>query len=110
MKRFLFIIALLPVLTTTAQIEDYTLPDGKVVKIDRSVFPNLKYESTPKAQPADYVARRKARRAAPQLPLYVYNGQDKYFPAHLQSGWRFLWLSSSYRLSVYARDEQLSRC
>ena len=80
MKRFLFIIALLPVLTTTAQIEDYTLPDGKVVKIDRSVFPNLKYESTPKPQPADYVTRRKARRAAVQLPAFVYNGQDKYFP------------------------------
>ena len=63
-----------------AQIEDYTLPDGKVVKIDRSVFPNLKYDITPKAQPADYVARRKARRAKPQLPPYVYNGQDKYFP------------------------------
>ncbi len=63
-----------------AQIEDYTLPDGKVVKIDRSVFPNLKYDITPKAQPADYVARRKARRVKPQLPPYVYNGQDKYFP------------------------------
>ncbi|MBO4840503.1 MAG: PKD domain-containing protein [Bacteroidaceae bacterium] len=63
-----------------AQIEDYTLPDGKVVKIDRSVFPNLKYEVTPKAQPADYVARRKARKAKPQLPPYIYNGQDKYFP------------------------------
>ena len=26
------------------------------------------------------MARRKARKAAPQLPPYVYNGQDKYFP------------------------------
>ncbi len=78
--RFLFIIALLPALSGMAQIEDYTLPDGKVVKIDRSVFPNLKYDVTPKPQPADYVARRKARRAKVQLPPFVYNGQDKYFP------------------------------
>ena len=73
-------ICLLPYLGSMAQIEDYTLPDGKVVKIDRSVFPDLKYEVTPKAQPAEYVARRKARRAQVQLPPYVYNGQDKYFP------------------------------
>ncbi|MBO4549645.1 MAG: PKD domain-containing protein, partial [Bacteroidaceae bacterium] len=50
------------------------------MKIDRSVFPNLEYNVTPKAKPADYVARRKARKAKPQLPPYVYNGQDKYFP------------------------------
>ena len=78
--KSLLLIAGMCSISAVAQIEDYTLPDGKVVKIDRSVFPNLKYESTPKAQPADYVARRKARRAAPQLPPYVYNGQDKYFP------------------------------
>ncbi len=78
--KSLLLIAGMCSISAIAQIEDYTLPDGKVVKIDRSVFPNLKYESTPKAQPADYVARRKARRAAPQLPPYVYNGQDKYFP------------------------------
>ena len=73
---------LMPSLNSIAQIEDYTLPDGKVVKIDRSVFPDLKYDVTPKAQPADYVARRKARKAKTQeqLPPYVYNGQDKYFP------------------------------
>ena len=63
-----------------AQIEDYTLPDGKVVKIDRSVFPNLEYNDTPKEQPAEYVARRKARRGKSQLPPFVYNGLDKYFP------------------------------
>ena len=72
----------MPALNGWAQIEDYTMPDGKVVKIDRSVFPDLKYDVTPKAKPADYVARRKARKAngQTQLPPYVYNGQDKYFP------------------------------
>ena len=80
-KTGLFLIACVAyTMSSHAQIEDYTLPDGKVVKIDRSVFPNLKYDVTPKAQPADYVARRKARKAKPQLPPYVYNGQDKYFP------------------------------
>lgn len=79
-KSLLVIICLLSCLSSMAQIEDYTLPDGKVVKIDRSVFPDLKYDVTPKAQPADYVARRKARKAQVQLPPYVYNGQDKYFP------------------------------
>ena len=79
-KSLLLIVGLLPALSGMAQIEDYTLPDGKVVKIDRSVFPDLKYDVTPKAKPADYVARRKARKAPVQLPPYVYNGQDKYFP------------------------------
>ena len=37
--RFLFIITLLPALSGMAQIEDYTMPDGKVVKIDRSILP-----------------------------------------------------------------------
>ena len=80
--RFLLLACLVPGLHAVAQIVDYTLPDGKVVKIDRSVFPDLKYDVTPKAQPADYVARRKARKAKAQeqLPPYVYNGQDKYFP------------------------------
>ncbi|MBO7120021.1 MAG: PKD domain-containing protein [Bacteroidaceae bacterium] len=82
LKCLLLIASLVPSLGTMAQIEDYTMPDGKVVKIDRSVFPNLEYDVTPKAQPADYVARRKARKAKAQvqLPPYVYNGQDKYFP------------------------------
>ena len=79
-KSLLLILCVVPALKGVAQIEDYTLPDGKVVKIDRSVFPELKYDVTPKAQPADYVARRKARKAQAQLPPYVYNSQDKYFP------------------------------
>lgn len=81
-KSLLLIVSLVSALGTMAQIEEYTLPDGKVVKIDRSVFPDLKYDVTPKAKPADYVARRKARKAKAQtqLPPYVYNGQDKYFP------------------------------
>ena len=81
MKKGLLLIAcLVPAFGCMAQIEDYTLPDGKVVKIDRSVFPDLKYDTPPKAKPADYVARRKAHKAQVQLPPYVYNGQDKYFP------------------------------
>ena len=80
LKSLLLIASLVPALQSVAQIENYTLPDGKVVKIDRSVFPNLKYDVTPKAKPADYVARRKARKVKAQLPPFVYNGQDKYFP------------------------------
>ena len=80
LKSLLLIASLVPALQSVAQIENYTLPDGKVVKIDRSVFPDLKYDVTPKAKPADYVARRKARKVKAQLPPFVYNGQDKYFP------------------------------
>ena len=82
LKSLLLITCLVPSLSSMAQIEDYVLPDGKVVKIDRSVFPDLRYDVTPRPQPADYAARRKARRAKAQvqLPPYVYNGQDKYFP------------------------------
>ncbi len=82
LKSLLLIASIVPSLGTLAQIEEYKLPDGKVVKIDRSVFPDLRYDATPKAKPADYVARRKARRAMGRtaLPPYVYNGQDKYFP------------------------------
>ncbi len=89
-KSLFLIASLVPALHGLAQsplspsgresIEEITLPDGKVVKIDRSVFPDLKYDATPKAKPADYVARRKARRAKAQLPPFVYNGEDKYFP------------------------------
>ncbi|MBR4130140.1 MAG: DUF5013 domain-containing protein [Bacteroidaceae bacterium] len=81
LKSLLLIASLVPALNGWAQIEEYTLPDGKVVKIDRSVFPDLKYDVSPNL-PADYVARRKARKAKgqTQLPPYVYNGQDKYFP------------------------------
>lgn len=82
LKSLLLIASIVPSLGAMAQIEEYTLPDGKVVKIDRSVFPNLKYDVASKAKPADYVARRKARKAKgqSQLPPFVYNGQDKYFP------------------------------
>ena len=79
--KILFLIAcVVPALQSFAQIEDYTLPDGKVVKIDRSIFPDLKYDVTARPKPAEYMARRKARKANVQLPPYVYNGQDKYFP------------------------------
>ena len=81
LKSLLLIASLVPALQSVAQIEEYTMPDGKVVKIDRSVFPDLKYDVSPKAKPADYVARRRARRAKEtSLPPFVYNGQDKYFP------------------------------
>jgi PKD repeat protein len=80
MKKLFLIAFLLPALSGMAQIEEYTMPDGRVVKIDRSVFPNLKYDITPRPQPADYVTRRKARRGMSQLPPFVYNGLDKYFP------------------------------
>ena len=82
LKSLLLIASIVPSLGTLAQIEEYKMPDGKVVKIDRSVFPDLRYDATPKAKPADYVARRKARKAMGRtaMPPYVYNGQDKYFP------------------------------
>ena len=80
LKSLFLIACMAPALSSHAQIEDYTLPDGKVVKIDRSVFPYLEYNPIPKTQPADYVARRKARKGKTQLPPFVYNGQDKYFP------------------------------
>ena len=83
MKRILLLtMCIVSALYAAAQIEDYTLPDGKVVKIDRSVFPNLQYEVAGKPQPAEYVARRKARakQGKVQLPLHVHNGQSKYFP------------------------------
>ncbi|MBQ6085648.1 MAG: PKD domain-containing protein [Bacteroidaceae bacterium] len=81
-KKLLLIVFLVPSLHSMAQIEEYTMPDGKVVKIDRSVFPNLRYDVSSKSQPADYVARRKARakQGGVELPPFVNNGQDKYFP------------------------------
>ena len=83
MKKILLLaLCLVSALFATAQIEDYTLPDGKVIKVDRSVFPDFKYDETPKPQPAEYVARRKARakQGKIKLPPYVYNGESKYFP------------------------------
>ena len=81
-KKLLLSVCLLSALCAMAQIEDYTLPDGKVIKVDRSVFPNWKYENSGKSQPAEYVARRKARakQGKVKLPEYVYNGESKYFP------------------------------
>ena len=76
--RSLLLACLVPGLHAMAQIEDYTLPDGKVVKIDRSVFPDLKYDVSPAPhQTSPQGGRYKAQQV---LPPYVYNGQDKYFP------------------------------
>lgn len=83
MKRVLLLMAcIVSAFYATAQIEDYTLPNGKVIKIDRSVFPDWKYEAVSKPQPAEYTERRKARakQGKVQLPLYVNNGESKYFP------------------------------
>lgn len=83
MKKILILLAcLVSAFQAMAQIEDYTMPNGKVVKIDRSVFPDLKYEVASKPQPAAYVARRKAnaKQGKIELPPYVYNGESKYFP------------------------------
>ena len=81
LRSLLLLAGIVPALVSLAQIEEYTLPDGKVVKIDRSVFPNLKYDVSSKPLPDHIVARRKSRLKANRvLPPYVYNGQDKYFP------------------------------
>ena len=81
-KNLLLLACFVSAFQATAQIEDYTMPNGKVVKIDRSVFPNLKYEEPSKLQPAEYVARRKAnaKQGEVELPPFVYNGESKYFP------------------------------
>ena len=81
-KKLLLSVCLLSALCAMAQIENYTLPDGKVIKVDRSVFPDWKYEAAREPQPAEYTARRKARakQGRVKLPEYVYNGDSKYFP------------------------------
>ncbi len=81
-RRLLLALCLVSALFATAQIEDYTLPDGKVIKVDRSVFPDFQYNAVSKPQPAEYTARRKARakQGKVKLPAYVYNGESKYFP------------------------------
>ena len=81
-KVLLFTLCLVSALHATAQIEDYTLPDGKVIKIDRSVFPDFRPDAPGKPLPAELVARRKARamQGKTQLPPFVYNGESKYFP------------------------------
>ena len=82
-KKLLLLACLVPAIQAMSQIEDYTMPNGKVVKIDRSVFPDLKYEEVAsKPQPAEYAARRRAnaKQRKVELPAYVYNGESKYFP------------------------------
>lgn len=81
-RNLLLILGLVTAFHATAQIEDYTLPDGKVIKIDRSVFPDFRPDAPAKPQPEDYVKRRKARakQGKVQLPPFVYNGESKYFP------------------------------
>ena len=81
-RNLLLTLCLVTALSAVAQIEDYTLPDGKVIKVDRSVFPDFKVDNVVQPQPAEYVARRKARAklGKVKLPEYVYNGETKYFP------------------------------
>ena len=76
-RNLLLILGLVTAFHATAQIEDYTLPDGKVIKIDRSVFPDFRPDAPAKPQPEDYVKRRKARakQGKVQLPPFVYNGE-----------------------------------
>lgn len=73
---------LLQVTPASAQIEDVTLSDGSVIKIDRSVFPNLDLNAKKKTVPNEYTRRQKVRERAPkeELPPYVYNNQTKYYP------------------------------
>ena len=81
-KVLLFTLCLVSAFHATAQIEDYTLPDGKVIKIDRSVFPDFRPDAPGKSLPTELVARRKTRamQGKTQLPPFVYNGESKYFP------------------------------
>ena len=81
-KKLLLLVCFVSAFHASAQIEDYKLLDGRVIKIDRSVFPDLKPDETRKALPAEFVARRKAnaKQGKVELPPYVYNGESKYFP------------------------------
>lgn len=87
MKRVISLLFMLGALmpdTAKAQIENVTLPDGTVIKVDRKAYPDLNLQPFSGEAPADYKARRKARAQgkapAIELPPYVYNGEDKYFP------------------------------
>ena len=83
MKRnLLFILLFVFAFHVSAQIKEFTLPDGKVIKVDTSVFPNFQPNAVSASQPAEYVARRKARakQGKVKLPLFVNNGDSKYFP------------------------------
>lgn len=64
-----------------AQIEDVTLDDGTVIKVDRSKFPDLSFIRQGQL-PTPHAARRKAQahKAPAKLPDHVNNGIDKYFP------------------------------
>ena len=81
-KNLLLLACLVSVFQASAQIEDYKLSDGRVIKIDRSVFPDLKPDEVVKPLSAEIVERRKARskQEKVELPPYVYNGESKYFP------------------------------
>lgn len=81
-KILLFTVCLASALYAAAQIKEYTLPDGKVIKVDTSVFPNFRPNATQQPQPAEYTARRKtrAKQGREKLPPFVYNGESKYFP------------------------------
>ena len=83
MKRILlFIVCFVSALYAGAQIKEFTLPDGKVIKVDTKVFPNFQPNAASAPQPAEYAARRKARakQGRVKLPEYVYNGESKFFP------------------------------
>ncbi|MBE6304203.1 MAG: hypothetical protein E7089_09785, partial [Bacteroidales bacterium] len=83
MKRILLLtVCIVSALYAAAQIKEFTLPDGKVIKVDTSVFPDFQPDAVTAPQPAEYTARRKARakQGKVQLPPYVYNGETKYFP------------------------------
>ncbi|MBQ5663095.1 MAG: DUF5013 domain-containing protein [Bacteroidaceae bacterium] len=83
MRRILLLtVCVVSALYAAAQIKEFTLPDGKVIKVDTSVFPNFQPDAVSAPQPAEYVARRKARakQGKVQLPPYVYNGESQYFP------------------------------
>ncbi|MBE6302572.1 MAG: hypothetical protein E7089_01385, partial [Bacteroidales bacterium] len=83
MKRILLLtVCVVSALCAGAQIKEFTLPDGKVIKVDTSVFPDFQPDAVTAPQPAEYTARRKARakQGKVQLPPYVYNGENKYFP------------------------------
>ena len=81
-RKLLLILSFVFAFHATAQIKEFTLPDGKVIKVDTSVFPNFQPNAVSAPQPAEYVARRKARakQGKIKLPPYVYNGESRYFP------------------------------
>ena len=88
LKSLLLIASLVPALQGVAQIEEYTLPDGKVVKIDRSVFPDLKYDADNKRLVATYYtgkavdysdAEVEYNEGPGQLAVQVTFGNEEYY-------------------------------